>query len=140
MLGERLSFAESQYAEASVRYLILIYHNPQARQMWEELSEAERASGLQAYAALNEELVTSGELVVTEALADASMAKHVTVRDGQAVATDGPFAEAKEQLAGFFLVDCDSVDRAVEIAARIPEASVAQLEVRPIMRYDGLEM
>jgi hypothetical protein len=126
--------------EDPMKYLILIYHNPGARQIWESFSDAEQAKGLAAYAAINEELAASGELIATEALADAGLGKGVTVREGQTVTSDGPFAEAKEQLAGFYLVDCESMDRAVEIAARIPEAPVAQIEVRPILTYSGLEM
>lgn len=124
-----------------MKYLILIYHNPQARQIWESFSEAEQAEGLKTYADLNQELAASGELIVTEALADPSLAKRVTVsEDGRMTTSDGPFAEAKEHLAGFYLVDCDSMERAIEIAARIPEASLGLLEVRPIMTYSGLEM
>jgi hypothetical protein len=123
-----------------MKYLLLIYHNPGTRQIWETLTEDQRTEGLAAYAALNDELLASGELVATEALADASLGTGVTVRDGRTVTSDGPFAEAKEQLAGFFLVDCESLDRAIEIAARIPEAPVAQIEVRPILTYSGLEM
>jgi hypothetical protein len=123
-----------------MKYLLLIYHNPGTRQIWETLSEAQQAEGLAAYAALNEELAASGELIASEALADPPLAKRVTVRDGQTMTSDGPFAEVKEHLAGFYLVDCESMERAVEIAARIPEAPVAQIEVRPVMTYSGLEM
>ena len=123
-----------------MKYMILIYHNPNSREIWESFSDAERAEGLAAYAALNESLATSGELIVAEALEDPSMAKSVTVRDGQTTTTDGPFAEAKEHLAGFYLVECETVERAVEIAAQIPEADMGLLEVRPILTYSGLEM
>jgi hypothetical protein len=123
-----------------VKYLVLIYTNPEARGLWERLSEAERAAGLGAYAALNEDLAASGEMIVSESLADPSLAKHVTVRGGQATTTDGPFAEAKEQLAGFYLVECDSMERAVKIAARIPEAEAGVIEVRPVHTFSGLEM
>jgi len=125
-----------------MKYLLLIYHNPGSRQIWEAFSEAERADGLAAYAALNEDLAASGELIVTEALADAPLAKRVTVRDGQTMTSDGPFAEVKEQLAGFYLVECESMERAIAIAARVPEAEapVGRVEVRPIMTYSGLEM
>ena len=122
-----------------MKYMLLIYHNPEARQIWESFSEAEQAEGLKAYAALNEELAGSGELIVTQALADSSQAKRVTVTEGQPMTSDGPFAEVKEQLAGFYLVECETMDRAVEIAARIPEASLGLVEVRPIMTYAGLE-
>jgi hypothetical protein len=126
--------------EAAVKYLILIYSNPQSRQAWEGFSDAERAEGLQAYAALNEELAASGELIVTEALADPSLTKRISVVDGRTIASDGPFAEAKEQLAGFYLVECDTIERAIEIAGRIPGVPPLLVEVRPILRYDGLEM
>lgn len=115
-----------------MKYLIMIYSNPASREIWEGLSNAQRAEGLGAYAALDTDLTASGELIVSEALADPSLAKHVSVRDGRAMATDGPFAEAKEQLAGFFLVDCASLERAVEVAARVPEAALGLVEVRPI--------
>lgn len=128
--------------EAPMKYLLLIYHNPGTRQIWESLSEAERSEGLAVYAALNEDLAATGELIVTEALADQAQAKRVTVRDGQRLTSDGPFAEVKEQLAGIYLVECDSMERAVAIAARVPEADAAigHVEVRPIMTYSGLEM
>jgi hypothetical protein len=122
-----------------MKYMLLIYNNPQARQIWSELSEAQQADGLAAYAALNEELAASGELIVAEALADTSLAKRVSVRDGQTLTGDGPFAEVKEFLAGFYLVECESIDRAVEIAERIPEVAVGLVEVRPVMTYSALE-
>jgi hypothetical protein len=123
-----------------MKYVILIHSNPESRHAWEGFSEAEQAEGLKVYAALNEDLAASGELIVTEALADASLAKRVSVEDGRPIASDGPFAEAKEQLAGFYLVECEGLERAIEIAARIPEAPLGLVEVRPTMRYSGLEM
>jgi hypothetical protein len=123
-----------------VKYLILIYHNPQARQTWEGFSDAQRAEGLQLYAALNADLVASGELIVSEALADPSLARRVLVSDSGTTTTDGPFAEVKEHLAGFFLVECDGIERATAIAARVPEAALGLVEVRPVLTYSGLEM
>jgi hypothetical protein len=122
-----------------VKYLILIYSNPASRKIWEGLPDSQRAEGLAVYAALNEELAASGELIVSEALADASLASRVTVRDGRTMTSDGPFAEVKEQLAGFFLVECESAERAVELAARIPEAEFGLVEVRPILDLGGME-
>lgn len=123
-----------------MKYLLLIYHNPGSRQIWESFSEEQQAEGLAAYAALNNRLAASGELIVTEALAEPSMATRVSVVDGRTTTGDGPFAESKEHLAGFYLVDCESHDRAVEIAAEIPEASMGLVEVRPIYTHAGLEM
>jgi hypothetical protein len=122
-----------------MNYMILIYRNPQSRQIFESFTDEQRAAGLQVYTKLRDELADSGELVVTHALADASLGKRIAVREGQTVATDGPFAEAKEELAGFFLVDCASPERAVEIAARIPEARLGLIEVRPTMVYREME-
>jgi hypothetical protein len=128
------------HREAPVKYLILIYRNPASREIWESFSDEQQAEGFRYYNALAEELAASGELIVTEALADASLTKRVTVRDGQTLTSDGPFAEAKELLAGFFLLDCDSPERAIEIAARLPEASFGLIEVRPILQLGGLEI
>jgi hypothetical protein len=116
-----------------VKYLILIYSNPHSRRIWESFSDEQRAEGYHYYAALGQELNTSREMIVSEALTDPAETVRVTVRDGHALTTDGPFAEAKEHLAGFFLVDCHSTQRAVEIAARIPEAAFGLVEVRPVL-------
>jgi hypothetical protein len=122
-----------------MKYVILIYSNPASRQLWAQLSGEQRGAGLRAYAALNEDLAASGELIVSEALADAALATRVTVTDGQPLTTDGPFAEVKEHLAGFYLVDCETTERAVQIAARIPEAALGLVEVRPVMTLAAFE-
>jgi hypothetical protein len=123
-----------------MKYVILIYGNPASRQLWETLPAERRAEGLAVYAALHEDLVGSGELIVSEALADASLTKRVTAGDAGPLVTDGPFAEVKELLAGFFLVECESIERAVEIAARVPEARFGLVEVRPVMELSGFEL
>jgi hypothetical protein len=120
-----------------VKYLILIFRNPRARQVWEGLPAAQRAAGFVAYATLDEELAASGELIVSEALVDPKAGKRVRVVDGRTIASDGPFAEVKEELAGFYLVECDTIDRAVEIAGRIPGAEYLDLEVRPVLSLGG---
>ena len=123
-----------------MKYLILIYSNPASREIWEGFSDDQRAEGFRWYAALGQELEVSGELIVTEALADPSLTTRVSVRDGQVVTSDGPYAESKELLAGFFLLDCESPDRAVEIAARLPEAELGLIEVRPVRDLDPKEL
>ena len=123
-----------------MKYLILIYSNPKSREVWDGFSRDQRAAGLREYEALHESMVASGELIVSEALADPSLAKRVTAHEGQTIVTDGPYAEAKEHLAGFFLLDCASMDRALEQAARIPEAALGLVEVRPIMALDGWDI
>ncbi len=116
-----------------MKYLVLIYSNPESRAIWDRMANEDRAAGLDAYAALDEELAASGELVVSEALADPAQTTRITVREGRAMTTDGPFAEAKELLAGFYLVEVPTRERAVEIAARIPEAQLGLVEVRPVL-------
>jgi hypothetical protein len=123
-----------------VKYLILIWSNPESRKIWESFSDEQRAEGFRYYGALTEELAASGELIVTEALADPSLGRRVVgVRDGRAISSDGPFAEAKEHLAGFYLVECAGMERALEIAARVPEADMGLVEVRPVLDLGGLE-
>ncbi|HET6814834.1 MAG TPA: YciI family protein [Actinomycetota bacterium] len=123
-----------------MRYLILIYSNPASREIWEGFSDDQRAEGYRYYAALTEELAAAGELIVSEALADPSLTTRVSVRDGQTLTSDGPFAETKELLGGFFLLECESHDRAVEIAARVPEAELGLVEVRPVLELGGTEL
>jgi hypothetical protein len=123
-----------------MRFVILIRHNPRARELWQQLSTEEREVGLAAYAALTEDLEASGEMVVSAALADPSLARRVTVRDGQTIATDGPFAEVKEHLAGFYVIDCDGIEKAVAYAARIPEAAHLEVEVRPVLDRISADM
>jgi hypothetical protein len=77
--------------------------------------------------------------VAAEGLADPSLAKWVSVREGQTVASDGPFAEVKEHLAGFYLIDCADLDEAVGWAARVPDAAFTQVEVRPVLDMSGWE-
>ncbi|WP_022893790.1 YciI family protein [Agromyces subbeticus] len=116
-----------------MKYLIQIYSNPASRAVWEGFTPEEQAEGYAYYEGISNELVSSGEFVAGEALADASLAKRVTHSDSGTVASDGPFAETKELLAGFYLVDCESEARAVEIAGRFPEAQFGLVEVRPVL-------
>lgn len=119
-----------------MKYVILIYGNPASRKIWEGFSDSERASGLRVYAELTRSLADSGELIVSEALADPALTRRVPATiDLGGLVTDAPLAEAKEYLAGFFLVDCADSERAMAIAARVPEAAYGLVEVRPIMTY-----
>ncbi|TDW76116.1 YciI family protein [Kribbella pratensis] len=115
-----------------MKFLVLIYGNPESRAVWDALSDEQKKEGMAGYAGLHEALAASGELIASESLDDPGLTKQVLVRDGKPMTTDGPFAEVKEQLAGFYLLDCDSMDRAVEIVAQIPEAPFSVVEVRPV--------
>jgi len=120
-----------------VKYMILIYQNPVA---WEALGDDERRRVMDDAGAIVNELVASGELVGGEGLAHPTTARTVRVRDGVPAITDGPFLEAKEHLGGFYLIDCEDKERAIELAARIPDAAIEGLgvEVRQVMFADGV--
>ena len=123
-----------------MKSLSLIYSNPPSREAWKSFSPAEQADGFRAYSALTQDLQATGHLIATEALADPSLGKRLAVRDGQVLTTDGPYAEAKELLAGFYLIHCDTVEEAIAYAARVPEAPLSLVEVRPVMDLSGFEM
>ena len=90
---------------------------------------------LEAYGAFGQE---AGDAIAAgEGLQPTSTATTVRVRDGERLLTDGPFAETKEQLGGFYLLECDSLDEAIEWAAKIPGARFGSVEVRPVMNYEG---
>lgn len=82
----------------------------------------------------------SGHCLASEALQPVATATTVRVRDGQTSFTDGPFAETKEQLAGFYLIEADSLDEALDIAARVPPARVGSIEVRPVRQLAGRDV
>jgi hypothetical protein len=120
-----------------VKYILLIYQNPAT---WETFSEDERNRVMAEVGDIMGELEQTGEWVGGEGLADPSNTKTVRVREGIPAVTDGPFVEAKEQLAGYCIVECESPERAVEIAARWPDARYWAMEVRPLMEAAGEEM
>ena len=123
-----------------MKYMILIQSNPQFIERWQALPKEQRDRFGRDHLALTAELAESGELVASEGLADPALAKRVTVAGGQTMISDGPFAEAKEHLAGFLLVDCDGEDRALEIAARVPDAVWGLVEVRPVLDLSGWDV
>jgi hypothetical protein len=131
-----------------MKFMLLIYSNPET---WghptflrtaaaKAMSKAERDELNAQFEALMKEIVESGELVGGEALPDPATTRTVRVSDGVPAVTDGPFSEAKEQFAGYFLVDCESVERATEIASRLPDARFGPVEVRALMEQSGQEM
>jgi hypothetical protein len=112
-----------------MNYMLLIYDTPATTPP----SEAEGAEMMGAYYAFTQEIVASGELVAGEPLQGTETASTVTVRNGQTTVTDGPFAETKEVLGGFYIVNVPTLERAQELAAKIPGAKTGKIEVRPLM-------
>lgn len=123
-----------------MKYLILIHSNAKSLAVWEKLTDEQRVEFGQGHLALSDEMAASGELIVSEGLADPSLAKRVSVREGQTMTSDGPFAEVKEHLAGFYLIECNSIDRAIHWAARMPDAFYGEVEVRPVLDMSGWEL
>ncbi len=120
-----------------MKYLLMIIFNPAA---WDGLSEDERQEVFDGHDRFIKMIKESGEMVGTEALSDPSQSATVRVRNGVPVVSDGPFAEAKEYLAGYYVVDCESRERAIELAAMIPDARFSAMEVRPMMSQDGADL
>lgn len=122
-----------------MKYLIMVQSNPTSLAHWETLSDAEREEFGRAHFALTDALLESGHLISSEGLTPVETAKQVTLRDGVIAATDGPFAEVKEHLAGFYLVECADIDQAISIAARVPDAAFNHVEVRPVLDRSWLD-
>ena len=112
-----------------MRYLLLIYEEPPTTPPTDE----EWAAMMPQYYAFGAWAAEKGWMQGGEALQDVSTATTVSVRDGRRIVTDGPFAETKEHLGGYYLIDAPSLDDAIEAAARIPGARLGKVEIRPIM-------
>ena len=113
-----------------MKYMLLIYHDEQT---WNGHSEAERQQIYREYRQLIEELQSGGQYLVGDQLQATTTASTVQVRNGKRMVTDGPFAETREQLGGFFMIDAKDLDEATSIAARIPSARTGSVEVRPVV-------
>lgn len=120
-----------------MRYMIMIYDNPQSRELFTGPDGAELMAEVNA---IMKELQESGEFLGGEALADPSQTRSIRLVDGAPAVTDGPLAEAKEHFGGYLMVECESFERACEIARRWPSSRFTPLEVRPLMSGGGEEM
>ncbi|KAA0227490.1 YciI family protein [candidate division KSB1 bacterium] len=115
-----------------MKYMLLIYYDEQT------LSEAEREQCFGESAQLAHELDANGQYVAANPLHPTAAATSVRLRQGKRLVTDGPFAETREQLGGYFLIDAKNLDEAIGIAARIPMALKGTVEVRPVVEIPGL--
>ena len=115
-----------------MKYMLLVYLNEQA------MSETERQECYEESAQLARDLHARGQYVDASPLHPISTATSVRVRDGKPLVTDGPFAETREQLGGYYMIDAKDLDEAIGIAARIPPARVGTIEIRPVMEITGL--
>jgi hypothetical protein len=113
-----------------MQYMLLIYGSEGS---WESLSEQEREAVYEEYVALSSELREQGRMVSANELQPTETATTVTIRDGELIVTDGPFAETKEVLGGYYLIEAESLDEAIAWAGRIPSARTGKIEVRPVV-------
>jgi len=111
-------------------YMFLLHWNEQDPSMTPE-------EAIAAHFTFATEARTKGAYVASEAIGGTAVATTVRVRDGNTMITDGPFAEAREVMGGFYILDCKDLDEALEYAARIPDAKTAGVEVRPVMHVPG---
>jgi hypothetical protein len=114
-----------------MKYILLIHHE-------EELDEAERQSLLNESIQLTHQLHAKRQYLDAAPLQPTSVTTSVKVRDGKRLVTDGPFAETREQIGGYFLIDAKDLDEAIDIAGRIPAARIGTVEVRPVREVEGL--
>jgi len=113
-----------------VEFLALVYGDPES---WESLSEDEQSAAYEGYVAVSRDAQAAGALVNASELESTSAATSVRVRNGDALVTDGPYAEVKESLGGYYLLSCDTIDDAVAWAAKIPAAwTGGAIEIRPV--------
>jgi len=113
-----------------VEFMALVYDDPTG---WERMSEEEQASAMEGYMTVAQEATAAGALVSGAGLAPTSAATSVRVRNGEALVTDGPYAEVKESLGGYYLFSCETMEEAIAWAAKIPSASHGgAVEVRPV--------
>jgi hypothetical protein len=118
------------------QYLLLIY---QDEKMWSKMSEQKQGKIFGEYMEFTQAIVKSGNYKGGEALQPTNTATTVRVRNGKVLSTDGPFAETKEQLGGYYLIEAKNLDEALTIAAHIPDARSGSIEVRPIMPTPKME-
>jgi hypothetical protein len=117
-----------------MRYMLLIYNEEAA---WAAMSEEEQGKVFGAYMTYTEEIKSEGKHLAGDPLQPIATATTVRVRDGKTLTTDGPFAETKEQLGGYYIVEAADLDEALALAARIPGAHYGSVEVRPIWEVGG---
>jgi len=124
-----------------MRYLILIHSNPRSRALWETLTDEQRMEFGRGYMALSAEIEAAGEMVISNGLTDLALAKRVWVQDGETMTSDGPFAEVKEYVAGFLLLDTETEAQALAWAAKTPDAQLGgAVEVRPLLDMSTLDL
>ncbi|MEZ0336460.1 MAG: YciI family protein [Gemmatimonadales bacterium] len=117
-----------------MRYLCLIYENEKA---WETIPAAESEAIMNEYFQFTDDIRKNGKYIAGEALQPTASSTTVRVRNGKVSTTDGPFAETKEQLGGFYLIEAPDLNDAIQVASRIPSARLGSIEIRPVVDFSA---
>jgi hypothetical protein len=125
---------QTPFSEESMRYVCLIYDN---EKQVEGMSKEEGDAFMGEYFAFTEDIQKNGQLIAGEALHPVGTATSLRMRNGKLSTTDGPFAETKEQLGGFYLIEARDLNEALQIAARIPSIRTGTIEVRPVVDFSA---
>jgi hypothetical protein len=118
-----------------VKFLLLLNG---AEGEWDALGEAGQAAAMADYYSVTEAMKEAGVYLGGEALTPSTTAKTLRIREGQRMVTDGPFIESKEILGGYYVLECETIDAALDWAARLPDAKIGSIEVRPVLDMDEL--
>jgi hypothetical protein len=118
-----------------MRYMLLCYDDGAA---WEKAGDEALQAAVREAVQLTHELDAKGQYIMASPLESTKTARSVRVRDGKQLVTDGPFAETREHLGGFYLIEADNLDEVIRIAARHPGARMGTVEIRPIMEIPGV--
>jgi hypothetical protein len=117
-----------------MKYMLLLWGD---ESQWEDMSEADTAAEMERWDAYTAELTKAGALVSGEGLQPSATSTTLRVKDGERLLSDGPFAETKEQLGGFYVIDCKNLDEALDWAAKLPSVAYGPTEIRPVMDYEA---
>jgi hypothetical protein len=117
-----------------MKFMLLLWGD---ESQWEGMSDEDTAADMERWDAYSKELVDAGAMVSGEGLQPSATSRILRVEGGDTIVTDGPFAETKEQLGGFYVIDCASLEQAMEWAAKVPSAERGTTEVRPVIDYEA---
>ena len=118
-----------------MKFMLLLWGDEGQRA---DMSEQEAAAEMERWNDYTNQLVAAGAMVSGEGLQASAASRTLRVEDGERIVTDGPFAETKEQLGGFYVIECDSIDAALDWAAKVPSAEQGATEVRPVIAYEEM--
>jgi hypothetical protein len=118
-----------------MKFMLLLWGD---ESQWADMSEEEAAAEMARWEEYTNQLTAAGAMVSGEGLQASAMSKTLRIENGERIVTDGPFAETKEQLGGFYVIECESFDAALEWASKVPSAEQGSTEIRPVIAYEEM--